>query len=541
MAVNKRDLNTLAGETGWPVVNYAQDWRNLQSAPGNIASALSIPRFKFTWMVEFHFSPRALDNPVTNLNEFVDDFGKLYVHLISIDHPQATIKTEKLRSYNKWINVPTQVEYPAASMTFHDDSTSIVQALWKENLNFYTHQATIGNSFSGLENKASLAHTNDRRAYQFTEDLTATDGGEMRSSMGTRPSLGMRLKPNDGRHFLESIAIADLGTEPDGINLYWFHNPMLTGWAPDNLDKEDRTGNSRVTTSFDYEGYYFTIGQNRGRMDTDELNDGQGGFARKAGIARDGLERAINRPIENGFVPISADTITTPERATAEEAAASENILNNVSEPALESELNPAIPNSLAGKQQDLDQTRAERAAIQADPARAADNRDRLSRLDAREAELIESIKTQKAEERAANFINEPERSALSNTEEASGISGASPSSTGPNPERAAIIDAGALAADGVKFERQASGLNRLATQQAEQAESDRNLAKKADDAGDAPLARQLQLSADANEEASKNNAILADIATVNADSKFAAADNASDLNKKNASLNDEP
>ncbi len=66
MAVNKRDLSTLTGETGWPMVNYAQEERNFQAMPGNTASALSIPRFKFTWAVEFQLSARALDNPVTN-------------------------------------------------------------------------------------------------------------------------------------------------------------------------------------------------------------------------------------------------------------------------------------------------------------------------------------------------------------------------------------------------------------------------------------------------------------------------------------------
>lgn len=109
MAVNKRDLNTITGETGWPFVNYAQEERNLQSMPGYSSSAMSIPRFKFTWAVEFQFSPRALDNPITNLSEFINDRGRLYVHLISIQHPTSTFKTEKLRSYNKWINVPTRL------------------------------------------------------------------------------------------------------------------------------------------------------------------------------------------------------------------------------------------------------------------------------------------------------------------------------------------------------------------------------------------------------------------------------------------------
>jgi len=304
MAVNKRDLSTLTGQQGWPIVNYAQEERNFQTSHNGRAGALSIPRPKFTFLVEFQFSPRALDNPITNLREFVTDTGKLYTHLISIDHPSPTITTQKLRSYNKWINVPTQVEYPPASMAFHDDSTSVVQALWKEHLNFYTHQATIGDSVSGVDVQSNLSSTREISSYQFTDDLTATDGGEMRAAMGRRPSLGMRLKPNDGRHFLESIVIYDLGTEPDAINVYWYHRPMMTSWSHAELNKEDRTGSVQVSTTFDYEGYYMTIGQNRGRL-ADYIQHILGAFPsgglethRKDGIARDGLEQDVNRPVE---------------------------------------------------------------------------------------------------------------------------------------------------------------------------------------------------------------------------------------------------
>jgi len=441
MAVNKRDLNTITGETGWPVVNYAQEERNMQTSHNGRAGALSIPRFKFTFLVEFQFSPRALDNPITNLREFVSDTGKLYTHLVSIDHPSPTFKVEKKRSYNKWINIPTQVEYPSASMMFHDDSTSVVQALWKEHLNFYTHQATIGDTISG-PTQSNLGSSQEVNSFQFTDDLVAQGGGEMRSAMGRRPSLGMRLKPNDGRHFLESIVIYDLGTEPDAINVYWFHRPMITTWSHDALDKEDRTGNVRVNASFDYEGYYFTIGQNRGRL-ADYIQHILGAFPegglttpRKAGIARDGAEEVVNRPVE------LTDGITAPseirsarqagERAAAAIAAQKARIV----EPALESELNPIIPNSLAGKQRDLDQIQAEKDAIKEGRIPLNDPEARLAELDERAATLTEDIKTQKAEQRAGEFVSAQEQSALVNTSEAAGLDRHPPINTTkvPNP-----------------------------------------------------------------------------------------------------------
>ena len=302
MAVNKRDLSTLEGETGWPVVNYAQEERNFQTSHNQRTGALSIPRFKFTWLVEFNINPRVLENPVTNLNEFIQN-GKLYTHLLTLDHPSPTFKTEKLRSYNKWINVPVQVEFPQATMSFHDDSTSVVMALWKEHLNFYTHLAQVGDSISGEGVNSNLGSSQETNSYGFTHILT---GEEQRAKMEERPSLGMRLKANDMRHFFESIVIYDLGTEPDGINVYWFHKPMITGWAHDNLDKEDRTGNVRVSATFDYESMYFTIGQNRGRLAQTiqtilgATPDNIAAAPRKDGIARDGRQSPIARKVENG-------------------------------------------------------------------------------------------------------------------------------------------------------------------------------------------------------------------------------------------------
>jgi len=538
MAVNKRDLNTINGETGWPFVNYAQDARNLQAAPGNSASALSIPRFKFTWSVEFTFSPRAFDNPVTNLRELVDDNRRLYVHLLSIDHPQATFKTEKMRSYNKWIIIPTQVEYPQATMTFHDDSTSTVQALWKEHLNFYTHQATIGDSLSGTDRRSNLSGVGEYQSYQFSDKLTATDGGEMRSAMGRRPSLGMKLKPNDGRHFFESIVIADMGTEPDGVNVYWYHNPMITSWAHDNLDMEDRTGNVRVQASFDYEGYYFTIGQNRGRISGEQVVRLDG--PRKAGIARDGLEEVVNRPVElvDGIMaPADARAARLAEARRRELNQANE-FATTVVEPALESELNPTIPNSLAGKQQDLDQIQAEKDAIREGRVPLRDPEARLVELNEREAELNESIKDQKAAQRAGEFATEQEKSALDNTSEAAGVSSASPSSTGPAPERAVIIDDYALVAEGNELQREEVRQRDSAAQHSSLAESDQRAADSAAERGDTRKARIFQAQADDNRAKAEAASEAEAIAGAAADDKYAAADNARELNKQRSSLN---
>lgn len=498
MAVNKRDLNTITGETGWPVVNYAQEERNMQTSHNGRAGALSIPRFKFTFLVEFQFSPRALDNPITNLKEFVSDTGKLYTHLVSIDHPSPTFKVEKKRSYNKWINIPTQVEYPSASMMFHDDSTSVVQALWKEHLNFYTYQATIGDTISGVQVQSNLGSSQEVNSFQFTDDLVAQGGGEMRSAMGRRPSLGMRLKPNDGRHFLESIVIYDLGTEPDAINVYWYHRPMITAWNHDALDKEDRTGNVRVNASFDYEGYYFTIGQNRGRL-ADYIQHILGAFPegglstpRKAGIARDGLEELVNRPVELTEGIIAPSAIRSARQQAAEDALQANEFANVVTEPALESELNPIIPNSLAGKQRDLDQIQAEKDAIKEGRIPLNDPEARLAELDERAAVLTEDIKTQKAEQRAGEFVSAQEQSALINTSEAAGLDRHPPINTTkvPNPVNQQKSDS--LGTASVRASNLSVSLGALARSQSGSAQVQANL-------GNVSLANFFQEESNAN------------------------------------------
>jgi hypothetical protein len=81
---------------------------------------------------------------------------------------------------------------------------------------------------------------------------------------------------------------------------------MITGWAHDNLDLEDRTGNVRVSATFDYESMYFTIGQNRGRLGDyiqtilGAAPDNLGSAPRKDGIARDGRQSPLNQPVNAG-------------------------------------------------------------------------------------------------------------------------------------------------------------------------------------------------------------------------------------------------
>ena len=476
MAINNRRTDSLE-ELGWPDVNYAQNDRGFLSGTAQNDVPLSIPRFKFTWLAEFQLNSRVVENPTTNISEFINN-GKIYVHLISIDHPKPQINTERLRSYNKWILVPTRVDFPAANMTFHDDSTSVVQALWKEHLNFYSHLGQVGQEIFSQGVNTNLSGAKASGSYQ--EDDSTLTGADIRANIGTRPSLGMRLKANDMRHFFENIVIYDLGTDPDGINIYWYNKPIITAWDHDPLDKEDRTGNVRVSANFEYESYYFTHGQNRGRISQyiERILDRAPppSEPRKSGIARDIDQSPISFPKQlattspqAGFagddlrtvLPSSASIpeqlagvngLATQARETVEvlrqqgqdvagniqEAARKAGVTNRpTSEPAAPNQIRPEIPANLFAKQRDLGQTRdlieeVSNIFVQPGTPDASRKEQQLAALNQRARDLTDAIQRQQSVRAAQNTDTEAERSALANTQAAT---------SGTVPPQSGVID----------------------------------------------------------------------------------------------------
>jgi len=103
--------------------------------------------------------------------------------------------------------------------------------------------------------------------------------------------------------------------------------------------------------------------------------------------------------------------------------------------------------------------------------------------LQEREAELVEAIKAQKLRE-ANRVVKTPEeKSALANTQEAADISGESPSSSDPDPERTIIPDP-------FKLRQEADSAQREAVRQEGLAESYERLAQSNDQGVEERLAR---------------------------------------------------
>lgn len=433
MAINADDnSNTGRAEGGWPFVNYAQRERNLLTH----TRPIYIPRFKYTFLVEFQLSSRALVDSVTNIGEFIRD-GKIYTHLTRIDRPRPNLTTETLRSYNKYIKVPTKTEFQPASMTFHDDSASIITSLWKEYLNFYSHAGSIGEDV-GAGEISNLSSTNASNSFQLSQVLT---GEDVRSQMETRPSVGLKLKPNDKRVFFESIVLYDLGSEPNAVNVYWFHHPFITAWDHNNLDKEDRIGSSEVTATFEYENYYFVVGQNRDRIrnfmelvldfvpspstenQLQVLGTATQKQSRKTGA--DPVQSASTTPTDQTgeAVELGGDNPSPEELAARnrfptelqqQEAAGAPDL----QEPLTPSQLEPTIPDDIRGLQEDLDEVQDQRVeATQAAQAGDEQAARRARQLIQREDEIRAAIRQKQIEAiREQQAASESERSALENT-----------------------------------------------------------------------------------------------------------------------------
>lgn len=244
---------------GWPFANEAAKQRNFETLPNQIdRQAMLIPRGKFTWLVQFDINPAVFTDEFkqTNLAQFIQN-GKLYIHIRQIDLPKVQFETEKIRAYNHERIITKKLEYPACSMHFFDDATSMVTALIKEYMNFMHETGDIGKAVARGESVVK-----DNAKYSAMDSAIPRD--QMRSEMATRPSLGMKLHADGKRTFFDNIVVYNLGTDPDSINIYYFYKPVLTTIDHDILDYEDRSMKLGANFSFEYESFYFTLGQPRG-------------------------------------------------------------------------------------------------------------------------------------------------------------------------------------------------------------------------------------------------------------------------------------
>lgn len=240
---------------GFSSINFAASLMNINTAPGVGARiAMATPRHKYTFLISMQINPYALTalNAQTTVSQYIYN-GQVYGQLKSIDYPRVKFDVETLRTYNKYRKITKKIMYDPITITWHDDSTSMVSGLVKEYINFYSQTGDIGTP------GGSALNTFDDTQFNTEQGIV---GDDVRSNMNIRQSLGIRLRPQYMRTFFEYITILDLGTEPTSVNSITLHRPTITNFDHDNLDWYDGTGMMTERWNIEYEGYYSVIGQN---------------------------------------------------------------------------------------------------------------------------------------------------------------------------------------------------------------------------------------------------------------------------------------
>lgn len=242
---------------GWPNINYGTEMRSDYAISGSDRTVIIYPRSKFTFFVEFNLSDDALasDRVQTTFPYRITD-GKVYAVVRSISLPRYYLDSERLKSYNKDVVIPTKAHLQQGTLRLHDDNASIAAALCKEVKAFYSYSGSLGNR------GASTSAVTDFRSGN------ALTGSSTRNSSDTRPSMGLTLRNDSSRHFFNSIIVYDLGADPASVNVYEYIYPMIVSMQQDERSYEDRTGQSGITLTFEAEEFSQVIG-----CAVDEISD----------------------------------------------------------------------------------------------------------------------------------------------------------------------------------------------------------------------------------------------------------------------------
>jgi len=252
MASNSRSTSIVPGK-GFPQTNYGVLWKNAHE-PETRRHAMIIPRMKYTFVAEFQLNPVWMEHPEyhqTNLLEMMrKNKNTLLAPLISITRPSPRYQTTTLNAYNRKYPVVTKEEPVSTSLTFYDDSASIVAALLKEHRAFYTYdEANYTSTSLNLDGAASRV---------FGSSLLSN---VQRADQGATPNRGMRLRETGMTTFFEQINIYDLGGDPDSVNVDVLSFPSISSINRDGGVYNDTSNPPNVTLEFTAASYTTLVGK----------------------------------------------------------------------------------------------------------------------------------------------------------------------------------------------------------------------------------------------------------------------------------------
>ncbi len=168
--------------------------------------------------------------------------GKLGLLAKNVDLPRVSVKTETLNAYNKKTVVQYRMDYNPVAITFHDDMDNFIMDLWKNYYQYYNADSR----YNGFKN---LSRT------------TASIPEAYNNKLPPDKAYPYGLNNGQTEPFFRYIKIFLLNRRThSSITLI---NPIITEWAPGQLDQTsgNRLLDSKMTVS--YEAIYYDTEQKR--------------------------------------------------------------------------------------------------------------------------------------------------------------------------------------------------------------------------------------------------------------------------------------
>jgi hypothetical protein len=198
------------------------------------------PKAGWSYFIELGLSPylwdkttfQSIDNTWYNRSK-----GKLGLLAKSADQPRFSIATETLNQYNKKTVVQNKITYNPVSITFHDDMDNIITDLWKNYYQYYFADSRY-TGFSQLSNQTSSLPAAFKQNVQY-------DGRAYAYGLNNGQTLP----------FFNYIKIFLLNRRKyTSVTLV---NPIITEWAPAQLDQTSGNRLLDAKMTFAYEAVYY--------------------------------------------------------------------------------------------------------------------------------------------------------------------------------------------------------------------------------------------------------------------------------------------
>jgi hypothetical protein len=160
----------------------------------------------------------------------------------AVTMPKFDISVETKNKYNRKKNLQTRIDYSPCTITFHDDSNSIVTQLWTAYYNYYYADGTFGSrDGAGAPNQTDRAY--DRfNTYKGSEQNGYRFGFD-----------------NDSYEpFFTSIQISQLARHQ--YLTMTLVNPMIESWQHDTLDNSASAEPVQSTMTVAYESVFYADG-----------------------------------------------------------------------------------------------------------------------------------------------------------------------------------------------------------------------------------------------------------------------------------------